>query len=184
MKFQKTSIPGVILIEPKVFGDSRGFFFEGYHAEKFRAGGVPLPFVQDNYSKSSKGVLRGLHGQSPYPQGKLIQVIEGEIYDVAVDTRKGSPTYGAHVSVTLSAENKHQLYVPPGLIHGFCVTSDVAQVQYKCTELYHPEAEFSVAWNDPDFGIAWPIENPILSEKDRNAPCLRDVQERLVSYES
>ncbi len=184
MKFQNTNIPGVILIEPKVFGDSRGFFFESYHAEKFRAGGVPLPFVQDNCSKSAKGVLRGLHGQSPHPQGKLIQVIEGEIYDVAVDARRGSPTYGTHISVTLSAENRHQLYVPPGLIHGFCVTSEAAQVQYKCTELYHPEAEFSVAWNDPDLGITWPTENPILSEKDQNAPCLRDVQERLVPYES
>lgn len=174
----------MILIEPKVFGDSRGFFFESYHAEKFREGGIPLPFVQDNHAKSARGVLRGLHGQSPYPQGKLIQVSEGEIYDVAVDVRKDSPTYGTHVGVILSAENKHCLYVPPGLVHGYCVTSDVAQVQYKCTELYHPEAEFSVAWNDPDLGITWPVENPILSEKDRDAPRLRDVQERLEPYES
>jgi dTDP-4-dehydrorhamnose 3,5-epimerase len=184
LRFKDTIIPGVILVEPKVFGDSRGFFFESYHVEKFREGGIPLPFVQDNHSKSAKGVLRGLHGQSPYAQGKLIQVIEGEIYDVAVDARKGSPTYGTHVGVILSAENKHRLYVPPGLVHGYCVTSDVAQVQYKCTELYHPEAEFSVAWNDPDLGIAWPVENPTLSEKDRNAQCLRDVQESLTPYES
>jgi len=184
LKFQNTIIPGVILIEPKVFGDSRGFFLEAYHAEKFRAGGIPLPFVQDNHSKSTKGVLRGLHGQHPHPQGKLIRVIEGEIFDVAVDTRKGSPTYGSHVSVTLSAENKHQLYVPPGLIHGFCVTSEEAQVEYKCTDLYHPEAEFSVAWDDPDLGIAWPIESPVLSEKEQKAPRLCDVQEKLMPYES
>jgi dTDP-4-dehydrorhamnose 3,5-epimerase len=183
LKFQSTLIPDVILIEPTVFGDSRGFFFESYHEEKFQEAGIPLPFVQDNHSKSAKGVLRGLHGQSPNPQGKLISVIEGEIFDVAVDARTGSPTYGEHVSVTLSAENKQQLYVPPGLVHGFCVTSDVAQVQYKCTDLYHPEAEFSVAWNDPDLGIQWPVENPVLSEKDQRAPRLCDMQGRLLRYE-
>ncbi len=184
MKFHPTKIPGVIRVEPQVFSDDRGFFFECYHRERFAVGGIAPAFVQDNHSKSARGVLRGLHGQSPYPQGKLIRVLEGEIYDVAADVRLGSPTYGQFVGVTLSAENKEQLYVPPGLAHGFCVTSEVAQVEYKCTELYHPEAEFSIAWDDPELAIPWPISDPLLSDKDRDAPRLSESQDKLLRFES
>jgi dTDP-4-dehydrorhamnose 3,5-epimerase len=129
-----------------------------------------------------KDTLRGLHGQNPNPQGKLVRVIEGEIFDVSVDVRRGSPTYGKHFATRLSADNFHQLYIPPGVLHGFLVTSDVAQVIYKCTDFYRPEADFSVAWNDPEFGIAWPIESPILSKKDRCAPRLEDVESQLIDY--
>ena len=182
MNFIETEIPGVIRVEPVVYGDERGFFLETYHREKAREGGLPLEFVQDNHSYSGRGILRGLHGQSPHAQGKLVRAIEGEIFDVAVDVRRGSPTYGRWVSAVLSAENKHQLYVPPGLAHGFCVVSEVAQVEYKCTDFYHPEAEFSLLWNDPEIGIEWPISDPVLSDKDRDAPPLRDLQDRLVDY--
>jgi dTDP-4-dehydrorhamnose 3,5-epimerase len=138
--------------------------------------------VQDNHSRSLRGTLRGLHAQHPRAQGKLIRVIEGEIYDVAVDARKGSPSYGRFVAAVLSAENFRQLYVPPGLLHGFCVTSDVAQVEYKCSEVYHKEDEIGVLWNDPEIGIDWPISDPLLSEKDRRAPRLADVQDRLLDF--
>ena len=182
MKFIQTNIEGVILIEPVVHGDARGFFLETYHAEHYRAGGINGPFVQDNHSLSKRGTLRGLHAQFPRSQGKLVRVIEGEIFDVAVDARRGSPTWGQHFAAPLSAENHHQLYIPPGLIHGFCVTSEQAQVEYKCTEVYYPTDEFSVRWNDPDLAIPWPIENPTLSDKDRDAPLLRDSSDKLVDY--
>ena len=183
MQFIETPIPGVIVVEPQVHGDERGFFLETYHAERFAAAGIALPFVQDNHSLSSQGILRGLHGQSPHPQGKLVRAIEGEIYDVAAAVRRGSPTYGQFFAIHLSAANKKQLYVPPGLVHGFSVVSDSAQVEYKCTDLYHPDAEFSVRWDDPELAIPWPVETPVLSDKDRNAPLLRDVQDRLIDFE-
>lgn len=182
LAFIETEVPGVILIEPQIHGDERGFFLESYHAAKYREGGIPGPFVQDNHSRSSRGTLRGLHGQSPDAQGKLLRAIEGEIFDVAVDVRLGSPTFGRHVSVVLSAENFKQIYVPPGLIHGFAVTSEAAQVEYKCTELYRPEQDFSVRWDDPELAIPWPIEHPILSEKDRRAPPLSEVRDRLLPF--
>jgi dTDP-4-dehydrorhamnose 3,5-epimerase len=178
----ETAIPGIILIEPTVHRDDRGFFLESYRESEYRDGGIRARFVQDNHSSSVKDTLRGLHGQNPNPQGKLVRVIEGEIFDVSVDVRRGSPTYGKHFATNLSADNFHQLYIPPGVLHGFLVTSDVAQVIYKCTDFYRPEADFSVAWNDPEFGIAWPTESPILSEKDRCAPRLEDVESQLIDY--
>ena len=180
--FHETDLPGVLLIEPQVHGDDRGFFLETYHEAKYRDGGIEAAFVQDNQSRSGRGTLRGLHGQFPRAQGKLLRVIEGEIFDVAVDVRVGSPAFGKHVAVVLSARNFRQIYVPPGLIHGFAVTSEVAQVEYKCTDFYRPEDEFAVRWNDPDLAIPWPVEGPILSPKDRDAPLLRDVRERLLAY--
>jgi dTDP-4-dehydrorhamnose 3,5-epimerase len=182
MRFTETELPGVMLIEPDVHGDQRGFFLEAYHLPRYREAGIDKAFVQDNHSRSSKGTLRGLHGQFPHCQGKLVRVIEGEIYDVAVDARRGSPTYRRFIATVLSAENFRQLYIPPGFVHGFCVTSDVAQVEYKCTEIYYPEDEFSVAWNDPDLGIPWPVSDPILSQKDLSAPRLREIQDRLIEY--
>ena len=178
----ETAIPGIILIEPTVHRDDRGFFLESYRESEYRDGGIRARFVQDNHSSSVKDTLRGLHGQNPNPQGKLVRVTEGEIFDVCVDVRRGSPTYGKHFATRLSADNFHQLYIPPGVLHGFLVTSDVAQVIYKCTDFYRPEADFSVAWNDPEFGITWPIESPILSEKDRCAPRLEDVESQLIDY--
>ncbi len=182
-QFVETVIPGVILVDPLVHRDDRGFFLETYHESRYRDGGICERFVQDNHSSSVKNTLRGLHGQNPHPQGKLVRVISGEAFDVTVDVRRGSPTYGKHFTTRLSATNFRQLYVPPGVLHGFLVTSDTAQFVYKCTDFYFPEAEFSVAWNDPDIGIAWPIESPILSEKDRSAPRLKDVEDRLIDYE-
>lgn len=182
LRFEETIIPGVVIVHPQVFRDPRGFFLETYHAEKYAEGGIHDAFVQDNHSYSTKGTLRGLHAQNPEPQGKLLRVVEGEVFDVAVDARRGSPTYGQHVTCVLSAENFNQLYVPPGLLHGFLVTSETAHVQYKCTRLYRPKAEFSVAWNDPDLGIDWPIETPTLSEKDAKAPRLAEVQDKLPDY--
>ncbi len=178
----ETAIPGIILIEPTLHRDDRGFFLESYRESEYRDGGIRARFVQDNHSSSVKDTLRGLHGQNPNPQGKLVRVIEGEIFDVSVDVRRGSPTYGKHFATRISADNFHQLYIPPGVLHGFLVTSDVAQVIYKCTDFYRPEADFSVAWNDPELGIAWPIESPILSEKDRCAPRLEDVESQLIDY--
>ena len=149
MRFLETELPGVILIEPRVYRDERGFFLEYYHEARYRENGIPASFVQDNHSRSSRGTLRGLHAQSPNPQGKLVRCIEGSVWDVAVDVRLGSPTFGKHVATELCAESFRQLYVPPGLLHGFCVTSEAAQVEYKCTALYDREADFSVRWDDP-----------------------------------
>ena len=182
MSFVATAIPGVVRVEPTVHRDERGFFVETYHEPRYRENGIPERFVQDNHSRSVRGILRGLHAQSPHAQGKLVRCVEGAVWDVAVDARKGSPTYGQHVGCELTDENFRQLYVPPGLLHGFCVLSETAQVEYKCSAVYDPSADFSVRWNDPELAIPWPIEEPILSEKDRNAPLLRDVQERLLPF--
>jgi dTDP-4-dehydrorhamnose 3,5-epimerase len=184
LNFIDTSLPGVVLVEPQVHGDERGFFLETYHSDKYRAGGIRENFVQDNHSRSSHGILRGLHAQAPNAQGKLLRVIEGEVFDVAVDVRVGSPTFGMHVSAVLSAENFRQLYVPPGMLHGFVVTSEIAQVEYKCSEPYRHEQEFGVRWNDPELAIPWPIRDPILSDKDRDAPLLSQVRDRLLPYEA
>lgn len=182
LRFAPTAIPGVVVVEPHVHRDGRGFLLESYQAEKYRAGGIDAVFVQDNHSHSTRGTLRGLHAQNPHAQGKLLRVIAGEVFDVAVDARRGSPAYGRCVSIVLSAENFKQIYVPPGLLHGFLVTSDEAQVEYKCTGFYRPDAEFSVAWNDPDLAIPWPVDTPILSAKDAAAPRLAEVQDRLFDY--
>jgi dTDP-4-dehydrorhamnose 3,5-epimerase len=173
--FTETEIKGVYIIEPKVFGDHRGYFMETYNYEDFKKAGLDMVFVQDNQSKSKKGVLRGLHYQKPNPQGKLVRVISGEVFDVAVDLRKDSATYGKWQGVLLSAENKKQFYVPEGFAHGFVVLSEEAEFVYKCTDLYHPEFEGSVAWNDANIGIEWPISNMekvLLSDKDKVAPYL------------
>ncbi len=174
MKVTKTKIAGVLMIEPKVFGDSRGFFLETFHADRYAEYGIESNFVQDNYSRSTKGVLRGLHFQKNYPQGKLVSVTSGIVFDVAVDIRQDSSTFGQWVGITLSADDHKQFYIPPGLAHGFCVLSDTADFQYKCTDYYHPEDEASIRWNDPDIAIEWNISEPILSEKDAKAPFLKD----------
>jgi dTDP-4-dehydrorhamnose 3,5-epimerase len=183
MNVIETPIPGVLIIEPKVFGDERGFFLETWNQARYREAGIAETFVQDNLSFSRRGVLRGLHFQNPHPQGKLVHVLQGEVFDVAVDIRIGSPTFGQAVAEVLSADNKRQLYVPPGFAHGFCVTSDTALFAYKCTDLYHPESEGSILWNDPDLGIAWPVTEPELSAKDRAGTHLADLpRERLPVY--
>jgi len=175
MKVEQTNLEGVLLITPQVFGDDRGFFMETYNREKAIESGLPAEFVQDNHSKSSKGVLRGLHYQSPQWQGKLVRTIQGEIYDVAVDIRAGSPTFGKWEGFFLNQQNKQQLYVPEGYAHGFVVTSDFAEVVYKCTSLYAPQQEGCVLWNDPEIGIDWPIDQPLLSAKDEVGQRLKDV---------
>jgi dTDP-4-dehydrorhamnose 3,5-epimerase len=182
VRFVATPIPGVIQALPDVHRDARGFFLETYHALRYREGGIRETFVQDNHSRSAQGTLRGLHIQLPNAQGKLVRAIEGEIWDVAVDVRRGSPTYGQHFAARLTAQGFEQLYVPPGLAHGFLVLSEVAQVEYKCTQLYDPKAELSIAWDDPDLAIPWPTQGALLSEKDRRAPRLRDVQQRLLDF--
>lgn len=176
MQFITTEIPGVIVVEPKVFEDERGFFMETFHQPRFAASGIELPFVQDNHSRSKRGVLRGLHYQLRHPQGKLVRVVRGEVFDVAVDLRRGSPTFGRWFGTTLSETNRRQLYVPPGLAHGFCVISDAAEVLYKTTDVYHPEDERTVHWNDSDIGIAWPIENPVVSVKDSKGTPLKEAE--------
>lgn len=175
MNIIETEIPGLVIIEPKVFGDARGFFLETYNRQRYREAGLNVEFVQDNLSFSRRGTLRGLHFQNPNAQGKLVSVLQGEVFDVAVDIRLDSPTFGRWVGVRLSAENKRQFYVPPGFAHGFCVTSETALFTYKCTDLYNPQADGGVIWNDPDIGIEWPITEPVLSEKDGRAPRLKDV---------
>jgi len=177
MNVIKTKLDGCVIIEPKVFGDERGFFLETFQAERYASeAGITLPFVQDNHSRSSKNVLRGLHFQKTKPQGKLVRVVRGHVYDVAVDTRKGSPTYGQWEGLILSEENKTQLWVPPGFAHGFVVLSDTADFEYKCTDYYDPSDEGSILWNDPDLNISWPIDNPILSNKDARADRLADLK--------
>mgnify|MGYP000459835698 FL=1 len=184
-KFQRLEIPDVILIEPEVFSDERGFFMETYKHSEFSAFGIKEHFLQDNHSRSAKGVLRGLHYQNPpKAQGKLVRVILGEVFDVAVDIRKGSPTYGRWVGVVLSSENKRMLYIPPGFAHGFCVLSDVAEVLYKVTEEYAPECEAGIIWNDPEIGIQWPIKDPILSSKDARWPSLKEANNQFVYQRS
>lgn len=184
MKFHQTSLPGVLLVEPRVHGDARGFFLETYHRDKYREGGLDATFVQDNHSRSKKGTLRGLHGQDRKPQGKLVRCVEGAIFDVAVDIRRGSPTFGQWVGEMLTAENFRQLYVPPDFLHGFYVTSESAQVEYKCTDVYDPGHELSVIWNDPEIGIEWPLDgDPLLSGKDAEAPRLSEILDRLPRYD-
>jgi dTDP-4-dehydrorhamnose 3,5-epimerase len=179
MRFLPTELPGVLLIEPAVFRDARGFFLESYHAARFAEAGIEAPFVQDNHSFSVRGTLRGLHGQLRFPQGKLVRCTEGSVFDVAVDVRRGSPSFGRWAGFELSAENFRQLWIPPGFLHGFCALSERAQVQYKCTELYRPEDEVGVVWNDPELAIHWPVEAPLLSDKDRALPRLASVVDRL-----
>ncbi|WP_298219763.1 dTDP-4-dehydrorhamnose 3,5-epimerase [Halothiobacillus sp.] len=174
MILHPTKLNGTLLFQPKVFGDERGFFMETWNAQRYREFGLDQAFVQDNLSRSRRGVLRGLHFQKPDPQGKLVYVLEGEVFDVAVDIRRGSPTFGQWEEHTLSADNKLQFYIPAGFAHGFCVTSETALFAYKCTELYHPASEGCVAWNDPDLNIPWPIEQPELSTKDAKGINLAD----------
>lgn len=179
MKVIATALPGVLLIEPKAFGDKRGFFLESFQAERYREAGIDFPFVQDNHSRSQRGVLRGLHFQKTRPQGKLVSVSRGAVYDVAVDINPSSPTCGQFVGVELNDENHRQLWIPPGYAHGFCVISDVADFQYKCTDYYNPEDEGGLQWNDPHVGIPWPIEQPLLSAKDSQNPSLKQLLECL-----
>jgi len=175
MQVTPCELEGLLLIDPPVFGDHRGFFMESYNQRRYRDAGVKLDFVQDNFSFSRQGTLRGMHFQNPDAQGKLVSVIQGEVFDVAVDIRRASPTFGRWVGVTLSAENKRQFWVPPGFAHGFIVVSETALFHYKCSNLYSPKAETGFRWNDPAVGIKWPVENPILSPRDAAAPLLRDV---------
>jgi dTDP-4-dehydrorhamnose 3,5-epimerase len=182
MQVRTTALPGVILIEPRVFRDARGFFLETFQASRYTEAGVLGPFVQDNHSCSSRGTLRGLHAQRLHPQGKLVRCVEGEVWDVAVDVRRGSPTFGKWIGVTLSAENFLQIWVPPGYAHGFCVVSERAQVEYKVTELYRPDDEIGFLWNDPELAIDWPIEAPILSAKDSTNKTLRQAMDLLPHY--
>ena len=178
MKIEETSLPGVLLIQPDVFGDHRGYFQESWNRRKFAELGLNLDFVQDNLSFSRKGILRGLHFQNPQPQGKLVQALQGEVFDVAVDIRKGSPTFGQWFGAVLSAENHLNMYVPQGFAHGFCVLSETALFAYKCTDFYNPATEFSLRFDDPDIGIAWPLDGePSLSAKDRDALLLKDFPE-------
>ena len=175
MQFERLSIPDVILVRPKVFSDARGFFLESWEERKFAAGGIDTRFVQDNHSRSSQYTLRGLHYQIQRPQGKLVRVVTGKVWDVAVDMRRSSPTYGKWVAAELSEENKHMLWIPPGFAHGFLVLSEFADFLYKCTDFYAPEHERSVRWDDPDIAVRWPADRPVLSDKDRNHPLLREV---------
>ncbi len=183
MEVVAAKIPGLLVIDPVVHGDARGFFLETYSRDRYAAAGVDVEFVQDNISSSRHRTLRGLHLQHPRGQGKLCSVIEGEVFDVAVDVRVGSPTFGQWVGVTLSSDNKRQLYIPPGFAHGFCVTSDRALFSYKCTDYYSGENELGIAWDDDDIEIEWPVDAPLLSDKDRANPKLRDIpRDRLPRY--
>ena len=176
MKISHSKLKGCLIIEPRVFGDERGFFLETFQAVRYQQeAGIDLPFVQDNHSRSAMGVLRGLHFQKTKPQGKLVRVVRGEVYDVAVDIRKGSATFGEWEGVILSEENKKQFWVPPGFAHGFVVLSDTADFEYKCTDYYDPSDEGSILWNDPDLNISWPIVDPVLSTKDESATRLVDL---------
>ncbi|HFD2072286.1 dTDP-4-dehydrorhamnose 3,5-epimerase [Serratia marcescens] len=176
MQVTDTKIAGVKIIQPKVFGDARGFFLETFEKKRYQDMlGIDLDFVQDNHSRSSRGVLRGLHFQKVNPQGKLVRVVRGEVFDVAVDIRPESPTYGAWEGVILSEENKTQFWVPPGLAHGFVVLSDVADFEYKCTDYYNPAHEGCLLWNDPQVGIEWPVTQPLLSEKDKVGKLLGEL---------
>jgi len=175
MNITETKLAGVLIIEPKVFGDSRGFFKETFQAERYREAGIEYTFVQDNYSRSQKGVLRGLHFQIIKPQGKLVSCPKGAVFDVAMDIDPESTTYGQYVGVELTEENHKQLWVPPGYAHGFCVLSETADFQYKCTDYYDPSDEGGVIWNDPDVAIEWPIADPSLSNKDAILPTLAEL---------
>ncbi len=176
MKIRETSLPGILLIEPNIFGDARGSFMEIWSAQRYAEAGIDAPFVQDNVSRSKARVLRGLHLQHPHGQGKLVQVLAGAIFDVAVDLRVDSANFGRWYGTTLSAENARQLWVPAGFGHGFCVTGDEATFVYKCTDYYAPEAEFGVVWDDPEIAVDWPVTAPIVSEKDAALPRLSEIR--------
>lgn len=182
MRFIETELKSIILIEPDVHEDQRGYFFEFYHERKYTEGEITSSFIQDNYSQSVRGTLRGLHYQLKKPQGKLIVVVEGAVFDIVVDIRRGSPTFGKWYGVELSSENKRQLYVPPGFAHGFCVLSKAAGVVYKCTNFYSPEDEHGIIWNDPMIGISWPVANPLLSLKDQSYKSLAESEAHLPLY--
>jgi dTDP-4-dehydrorhamnose 3,5-epimerase len=182
MQIEETDIPGVLVVTPKVFGDERGFFLETYNKEKFQQAGIEPEFVQDNHSKSIRGVVRGLHYQKKFPQGKLIRAIQGEVLDVIVDIRRGSPTFTRWISILISAENKKQVWIPGGLAHGFSVLSETAEFCYKVTDYYHPEDEAGIRWNDPQLNINWQVQNPLLSEKDSGLPLLAEVVKRLSPF--
>jgi dTDP-4-dehydrorhamnose 3,5-epimerase len=182
VRITPTELPDVLVIEPDVYRDSRGFFLESYHAERYRALGIEGTFVQDNQSRSVAGTLRGLHLQVGRPQAKLVRVIVGAIYDVAVDVRRGSPTFGRWVAVELSAANFKQCYIPGGFAHGFAVLSPEAEIEYKCTDFYDKASEIGIAWNDPALGIVWPVDRPLLSERDQHHPTLALQAERLPAY--
>lgn len=183
MKVIQTDIPEVLIVEPTVFGDDRGFFVESFETSRYKEYGIDIPFVQDNHSRSTRGVLRGLHYQLNQPQGKLVRVSSGAVLDVAVDIRVGSPTYGKAVAALLDDTSHRQLWVPPGFAHGFCVISDLADFQYKCTDYYAPGDDYGIAWDDPDLDIQWPIKEPSLSSKDQQHPNLVDVaRESLPTY--
>ena len=175
MKITETTLPGVLVVEPRVFADDRGFFLETYQAERYAAAGIAASFVQDNFSRSVRGTLRGLHFQEPKAQGKLVQVLRGTVFDVVVDVRRNSPTFARWFGIELSGDAPKQLWIPPGFAHGFCVTSDSADFHYKCTTPYAPEAERSIRWNDPALAITWPVTQPLLSSKDAAAPLLADA---------
>lgn len=177
MKIIETSLPGCLVVEPKVFGDARGYFYESYNRSKFNEMGIDVDFVQSNVSRSARGVLRGLHYQWPHPQGKLVSVLEGEVYDVAVDIRRGSPTFGKWAGVMLTAENHRHFWIPEGFAHGFCVVSEHATFSYQCTDLYNAQADGGVRWDDPAIGVDWPLSDPLLSDKDSKAPLLADITE-------
>lgn len=180
MNVTACEIPGLLIVEPQVFGDGRGFFMEIWNRQRYREAGLDWNFVQDNVSLSRRGTLRGLHFQNPTAQGKLVYVLQGEVFDVAVDLRRSSSTFGRWHGLKLSAENKRQFFIPPGFAHGFAVLSETALFAYKCTEFYNPQHELTLAWNDPDIGIQWPMERPQLSEKDAHGPRLKDLpQDRL-----
>ena len=184
MKVTPLELPEILLVDLRIFGDARGWFAETWQAERYAASGIPDRFVQDNAAYSQRGVLRGLHAQHPHGQGKLIQVLRGEIYDVAVDIRRGSPTFGRWVGLRLNGETPQQVWIPPGFAHGYCVLSDEALFTYKCSDFYHPETQFSVRWDDPAIGVDWPLQDaPILADKDRDAPALADIApERLPPF--
>ena len=182
MKFIPTELEGVIVVEPDVHRDARGFFLETYHAERYAAAGIAATFVQDNHSRSTYGTVRGLHGQLRRPQAKLVRVLAGEIVDVVVDVRRGAPTFKRWISVPLSSENFRQIFVPAGYAHGLCVVSDVAEIEYKCSDLYDPADELRLLWNDPEIGVRWPVEHPVLSDKDRDALPLAALLDRLPTY--
>jgi dTDP-4-dehydrorhamnose 3,5-epimerase len=175
LKVTETALPGVLVLEPRVFVDDRGYFFEIYRQDRYAEAGLDVAFVQDNFSRSIRGTLRGLHFQEPKAQGKLVQALRGNIYDVIVDVRRGSPTFGKWIVVELSGETPKQIWIPPGYAHGFCVTSDSADFHYKCTAPYAPEAEQAIRWDDPALGIQWPVSKPLLSKKDAVAPLLADA---------
>jgi len=183
MKVSSTSLPDVLIIEPQVFEDTRGFFMETYHQKRYEQFNIDCAFVQDNFSHSTHGILRGLHYQLQYPQAKLVQAIHGSIFDVAVDIRQGSPTFGKWVGAHISDKNRRQIFVPKGFAHGFCVLSKTADILYKCTDFYAPDDEEGILWSDPGIDIDWPVTDPLLSDKDSKYPCLKDVpRENLPKY--